>query len=105
MTPFERHGINHLSPSSLALYRGSPALWCLRYLFSIRDEATAYAWRGKAVEAAVDAILFEGASDETAIQLALAVFETEAQGELSPDLNRERNALPDMVRQAAAVFR
>jgi hypothetical protein len=30
LTPFERHGIGHLSPSSLALYRAAPALWVLR---------------------------------------------------------------------------
>jgi hypothetical protein len=105
MNPFERHNIRHLSPSSLALYRAAPALWCLRYLFGVRDEAAAYGWRGKAVEAAVDAIVFENASDDAAIRLALTAFEVDAHGELSAGINRERNALPDMVRRAGAIFR
>jgi hypothetical protein len=36
---FERHGIRNLSPSSLGLYRHSAALWVLRYLYGIKDEA------------------------------------------------------------------
>jgi len=103
--PFDRHCIGHLSPSSLALYRAAPALWCLCYLYRIRDEAAAYAWRGKAVEAAVDAIVFDGSSDDAAIQLAMAVFEEEARGELSDELNKQRNAIPNMVRRGGAEFR
>jgi hypothetical protein len=105
MDPFERHEIRHLSPSSLALYRAAPALWVLRYLFGVRDDETPFAWRGKAVEAAVDAILINGASDGAAIELATGAFEAAAQGELAPEVNRERNAIPGMVRQAALAFR
>lgn len=98
-------GINHLSPSSLALYRAAPALWVLRYLFGARDDETPYSWRGKAVELAVNAVVFEGASDDDAIDLAMAAFEGEAQGELSAEISRERNVIPGMVRRAAWAFR
>jgi PD-(D/E)XK nuclease superfamily len=105
MDPFRRHGIGHLSPSSLALYRAAPALWVLRYLFGIRDTETPFAWRGKAVELAVSAVLFDGASDDEAIELAMVAFEHEAQGEVSPAVSRERAGIPGMVRRAAWVFR
>lgn len=103
--PFSRHGITHLSPSSLALYRAAPALWVLRYLFGVRDETGAFAARGKAVEAAVGAIVMENASDGAAITLAISVFERDAGGEISPEINKERLAIPEMVRRAAPVFR
>jgi hypothetical protein len=104
MTPFERHCIGHLSPSSLALYRAAPALWVLRYLFGVHDDTTAYAWRGKAVEIAAEAVI-DGASDEQAAAVAMAAFEKEAGGEIEPQIDRERRAIPSMVRQAAPVFR
>jgi hypothetical protein len=78
--PFQRDGIRHLSPSSLSLYRNSPALWCLRYLFGIKDPANAYAWRGRAIEAAVDAMVLDGVSDDVAIDRTEHTFELSAQG-------------------------
>lgn len=105
MSPFERHGIGHLSPSSLALYRAASALWVLRYLFGVRDEEIPFAWRGKAVELAVSAVVFDGASDEDAIEIAMAAFEGQAQGEVSADINRERNGISGIVRRAAWIFR
>src|SRR5262249_3746851 len=105
MNPFERHGIGHLSPSSLALFRNSPALWCLKYLWHVQDDEMPFAWRGKAVEAAVDAIVMDNESDDSATELAMAVFESEAGGELTQEVNRERNAIPDMVRRASPLFR
>jgi hypothetical protein len=105
MNPFERYEIHHLSPSSLALYRAAPALWCLRYLFGVRDEGGPFAWRGRAIESAVDAIVFDGVGDDEAIEQAKQVFETEARGEITPEIDRERRVLSAMVVQAGAVFR
>ena len=104
MDPFAHHGIHHLSPSSLSLYRAAPALWVLRYLFGVKDDASPYAWRGKAVEIAIDSIL-DGASDDQAIEVAMQAFEREAAGEIAPEMDRERHAIPGMVRQAAPIFR
>jgi len=103
MTPFERHGIGHLSPSSLALYRAAPALWVLRYLFGVHNDVTAYAWRGKAIETAAEAVI-EGASDDQAVAAAIQAFEKDAGGEIAPEIDRERHAIPSMVRQAAPIF-
>src|SRR5205823_5112456 len=82
----------------------APALWVLRYLFGIHDDASAYAWRGKAVEIAMDAVL-DGASDEQAVAVAMQAFEQAAAGEIAPEMDRERHAIPGMVRQAARIFR
>jgi hypothetical protein len=57
------------------------------------------------VEAAVDAIVLDEISDDEAIERAKHAFETEAQGEISPEIDKQRRAIPKMVRQAAAVFR
>src|SRR5215472_12494006 len=46
-----------------------------------------------------------GASDDGAIELAMAAFESQAQGEVSAEVSRERNGIPGMVRRAAWVFR
>lgn len=58
MDPFAKHGITHLSASSLRLYREQPALWCLKYLGGVKDEAGPAAWRGQAVEAGLDRLLW-----------------------------------------------
>jgi hypothetical protein len=104
-SPFGRHGIRHLSPSSLALYRVAPALWCLHHLFHIADPSNSFAWRGRAVEAGVDAIIFDGVSDERAIERAKYTFELSAQGEISSETNKDRHAIPEMVRRAGGLFR
>jgi len=102
---WDRHGIRHLSASSLALYRNEPALWVLRYLHRIKDDAGPGAWRGSAVEGAVNKIIYEDCSDDDAIEAALGAFEISAQGDLSDDVQKERAVIPDMVRQASVSFR
>lgn len=103
--PFARHGIDHLSPSSLSLYRNAPSFWCLKYLWLFNDEAGPRAWRGTAVEAGLDKILYEDCGDDAAIETALKSFELNAQGDLSEDVAKQRAAIPDFVRQAGAAFR
>src|SRR6185437_2886930 len=102
---WERHGIRHLSASSLALYRNEPALWVLRYLHRIKDDAGPGAWRGSAVEGAVNKIIYEDCSDDDAIEAALGAFEISAQGDLSDEVQKERDVIHDMVRQASVSFR
>lgn len=104
-SPFERHGIEHLSASSLALYRAAPALWCLRYLWRVQDEMGAPVWRGKAVEAGCDAILYKNAPDAEAVAIALAAFEIDAAGEASDQIEKERAAIPGMIAQASKLLR
>lgn len=58
MTPvaanvFERHGIGHLSASSLNLWAAEPALWIMERLLGRKAPSGVPAARGRAVEAGV----------------------------------------------------
>lgn len=56
---FARHGIDHLSASSVNLFIAQPALWCASYLMGKRPPVGPAAHRGTAIEAGVEAGLFE----------------------------------------------
>lgn len=58
---FERHGINHLSASSVNLFIAQPAMWCCSYLMKRRTPVGPAAHRGTAIEAGVEAGLFDPA--------------------------------------------
>jgi len=59
VNPFERHGITHLSASSVNLFIAQPALWCCSYLMKKRTPVGPAAHRGTAIEAGVEAGLFD----------------------------------------------
>lgn len=54
---FERFGINHLSASSLNLWKNAPGIWSIRYLAKIKDAGNPAMWRGSAVENGLTALL------------------------------------------------
>jgi hypothetical protein len=98
MNVFEKHGITHLSQSSLGLYRDQPAAWVCRYLMGIKDEAGPGAWRGTAVEAGLDHHLF--GQHELAQKAMYLAFEERAAGVADDDVAKERTALPQFLAQA-----
>lgn len=102
MNPFERHGIKHLSASSLRLYRDQPAAWVCRYLMSIKDGAGPGAWRGTAVEAGLDHHLF--GQHELAAKAMYLAFEERAAGLADDDVVKERQALPQFLAQARSAI-
>jgi hypothetical protein len=104
MNPFERHGITHLSPSSLNLYAEQGAMWTLKYLHGYRDDAGAAAWRGKAVEAGLDLWLYKR-DLVTAKDAAMDCFEANAQGEADDKTDKERNAIIPMLEIACHLLR
>ena len=101
--PFERHGIAHLSPSSLRLWRDCPPVWIGKYLLKAPDESGPGAWRGRAVEAGVDRLLF-GLHGETAMAAMYAEWTNCAQGVVDPDAEKEHEALQDFLVQAGVAF-
>lgn len=103
MNPFERHGIKHLSASSLRLYRDQPAAWVLRYLAGVKDEAGPAAWRGQAVEAGLDHCLL-GQPEFSAKAMHLA-FEERAAGVADDQIHKEREALPQFMAQAREALK
>jgi len=101
--PFERHGIDHLSPSSLRLWRDAPAVWIGKYLLKAPDESGPGAWRGRAVEAAVDRLLFNLGA-EAAAKAMQDEWDACAQGVVDDDATKEYDALPDFLTQAKIAF-
>jgi hypothetical protein len=69
MNALERHGIDHLSASSLNLWRASAVLWAASYLAGLKEDCSPAMWRGHAVEAGLRHALY-GASIEEAREAA-----------------------------------
>lgn len=103
MNAFEKHGIKHLSPSSINLWRSEPLLWCGRYLRRWRDDAGPNAWLGSAVEAGLNAWLYKR---DLAMALPAAEMEwaNKVQGEVSDEIDVSHARLPAMVERAIEAF-
>jgi hypothetical protein len=106
MSSFERHGIEHLSASSLNLWAAQPALWIMERLLGRRTPPGIPAARGKAVEHGVHLGLtnprlsieecIEGAEREFIRQTALST---------DPRREEERKKLAGWVRGAIEELR
>ncbi len=97
MTALERHGIKHLSPSSLNLWLENPGLWTIRYLANVKDETGAAMARGSAVEVG----MLHGLHGKDAIGAALANFDLNIAGEIADHIDAERKMIAPMVEQCA----
>ena len=51
---FERHGLDHLSASSINLFVAQPAMWAMQKLMGRRSMVGPAAHRGTAIEAGVE---------------------------------------------------
>jgi len=100
MNPFQRHGIKHLSPSSLNLFIAQPGIWALRYLGRQREAGNVKMWRGSAVESGFVAYLrtgdLEQANEAAARAYWLNVDENNARGEAA---GKEAELLQPMLEQ------
>jgi len=98
MNPFEVHGIERLSPSSINRFCSSPALWVLERVLKLTVPAGAAMQRGIAVEDGVIAGLHDASlTVEQCVEIAQAKYR--ALTALSPDKRREDEAelIPGMV--------
>jgi hypothetical protein len=103
MNPFERHGIRHLSPSSINCFADQASFWVISYLMGYRDKGSAAMWRGSAVEAGVDHYLrFQDL--EGAVAAAMVRFELDANFSEEESVAKERVLVRPMVEQACAAF-
>ena len=75
MNGFEKHGIKHLSASSINLWINAPDVWVASYLFGKRTPMGAAAMRGICTEDAVVAALTGEANRDTALKAALDKFD------------------------------
>ena len=72
---FERHGIDHLSASSINMFVAEPAMWAMQKLMGRKSGVGAAAHRGTSIEAGVEMGLFEpDAPVEACQELAQARF-------------------------------
>ena len=74
MSGFDKHGIKHLSPSSINLWTNAPDVWVAQYLFGKRGPMSAAAMRGICTEDAVVAVL-QGKNADGALDAALEKFD------------------------------
>ncbi len=106
MNGFARHGIDHLSASSLNLWVAEPAVWAMERLLGYRSPASALMVRGKAVEEGIHGGLVDPArSIEAGTATALAAFDREMA--LNPDDRRdsERDQIPGYVEHGLGELR
>lgn len=98
---FAKHGIDHLSPSSLNLWLSAPGIWAWRYIGKVKDEGNASMWRGSAVEVGMAAML-RGQNIEVATAAALQSFDLNAAGSFGgDDVDAERDLIVPMIEQCA----
>lgn len=102
----ERHGLKHLSASTLNLFQNAPGLFILEKLMGRRQPVGCAAHRGNAAEAGIIAGLQNLEAPVEECQ-ALAVKEFDRLTALSGDPNREkeRKAVPLIVAQGLAELR
>jgi len=104
--PFERHGIEHLSASSLNLWAAEPALWIMERLLGRKAPPGVPAARGKAVEHGVHLGLSDPRlSVEECIEGAERAFDRETVFNGDPRRADERKKLAGWVRGALAELR
>jgi len=106
MNAFERHRIDHLSPSSVNLFIAQPALWCASYLMKRRTPVGPAAHRGTAIEAGVEAGLFDPEKPvEECQKIAEAKFHSLTRLSADPRIEKERAAISPSVAVALAELR
>lgn len=107
MNVFERHGLDHLSPSQLTTFSADPSLWVAQKLLGLETPTSPAAMRGRAVESAVVDILL-GASEAEAVAKALADFDDSAEVTfvrgMSDAALKERDAIPGIVSMAIPML-
>ncbi len=106
MNAFQRHGIDHLSASSVNLFIAQPALWCASYLMKKRPPVGPAAHRGTAIECGVEAGLFDPELPIAECQkLAQAKFHTLTRLSADPRIDKERECIDGSVATALAELR
>jgi hypothetical protein len=103
---FERHGIAHLSPSSLNLFAAQPAMWVMEKLLKRRGQVGCAAHRGTAAEAGiVHGLLQPDAAIEDCQAVGLLEFDRVAALSGDPKRQKERDAVSPIVATGIATLR
>jgi hypothetical protein len=103
---FERHGIEHLSPSTISTFTAAPAMFVLEKLLKRRQPVGCAAYRGTAVEAGIALGLTNPeATLEDCIAEATNTFDKLAVFSPDPRKDKERAGLAGMVEQGLTELR
>lgn len=95
---FERHGLDHLSASSINLFVAQPAMWAMQKLMGRKTGVGPAAHRGTSIEAGVEMGLFEpDAPVEACQELAIARFNQLTALSGHPGVDKERSAIAPAV--------
>lgn len=106
MNALEKHGITHLSASSVNLFISQPALWAASYLMKRRTGVGPAAHRGTAIEAGVEAGLFDPEMPvEEAQRVASERYHTLTRLNADPRVEKERDTIAPSVAVALAELR
>jgi hypothetical protein len=103
---FSRHGIEHLSASSLNLWAAEPAIWVMERLLGYRSAPSALMARGKSVEDGIhEGLIDPSLPTADCIARALATYDRDMT--LNPDERRasEREAIAGYVEHGLAELR
>lgn len=96
MNNFTRHGIAHLSASSINAYAEDPAYWCAKYLLGAKFPFSAPARGGTMIERAIVQTL-TGRDIEDATAEALSDFNKETLFDNTDKKTKWADGMPDMV--------
>jgi len=77
MNGYQRHGINHASPSSINQWEEAADVWVAKYLFDKRFPGSPAMWRGIVTEDIVVATISERLRFDDALKAGLAKFDRE----------------------------
>lgn len=103
---FERHGLDHLSASSINLFVAQPAMWAMQKLMGRKSMVGPAAHRGTAIEAGVEMGLFDPAAPvEVCKEAAIARFNQLTAFSADPAVEKERANIPPAVAIALAELR
>lgn len=104
MNSFEKHGIAHLSASSINTWMAAPSLWVLEKLLGHRSVMGCSAHRGTSAEDGISAALFNPAMEEAeAVEIALTKYQGLTALSTDPKREVERGVIPGMVRQGLTL--
>ena len=104
MNAFERHGIAHLSASSLNTFSAAPSLWVLEKLLKVKGRVGCSAHRGSSVETGVSHGLFDPTATQEECE-AVALKQYDRLTALSGDDKREkeRGVIPGMIKNGLGL--
>jgi hypothetical protein len=103
--PFAAYNIEHLSPSACNTFIGSPAAFVLERLMKRKSAVGAAAHRGTSVEEGVVYGLVNGSSDDECVKVAKDTFNRLTAMSGDPRIDKEQDAVPEMVRQGLKELR